>query len=194
VETSVARARKANRSGFRVAEKAQALPGAEVVIGATGTCSLTLDDLRLLPSGAVVASASSKQVEIDMEGLARASRSRAPVAASSPLVRLPTVRYQLGRAQLTVLGDGWPVNFDGDVEDIPAGLIQLTRAVMFAGALQAAGIKTNYTKNRGMMPLDSKVDRQILRRFRALDQHPSWQAHDPGRWPEVVREVATALR
>jgi S-adenosylhomocysteine hydrolase len=195
VETSLERVAQARRAGFQVAEKAGALASAQIVIGATGTRSLSLDDLRLLPSGAVVASASSKQVELDMEGLGQASRSRTLVPAASPLVRLPTARYQLGRAQLTVLGDGWPVNFDGDVEDIPAGLIQITRALMFAGAIQAAGIKTNCAKNRGMTPLDNKVDQQILRRFQALSRGAAdWSAHDPTRWPEVVREVAGALR
>jgi hypothetical protein len=32
-----------------------------------------------------------------------------------------------------VLGDGWPVNFDGDVEDIAPQKIQLTRTPMFEG-------------------------------------------------------------
>lgn len=195
VETSLERAAQARRAGFKVAEKARALASAEVVIGATGTRSLSLEDLRLLPSGAIVASASSKQVELDMEGLAGASRSRTLVAPASPLVRLPTARYQLGRAQLTVLGDGWPVNFDGDVEDIPANLIQITRALMFAGAIQASGIKAQYTRNQGLTPLDPKVDKQILRRFTSLSRgRADWAAHDPTRWTEVVREVATALR
>ena len=138
VERSGDRARAARKARFSVTTKARALPTSDVVIGATGHQSLTLADLRKLPGGAVVASASSKQVEFDMAGLRKAASSRRLVKSDNPLVRLPTARYKLGRAEITVLGDGWPVNFDGDVEDIPARHIQLTRAVMFAGALDGS--------------------------------------------------------
>lgn len=195
VETGAARAREARRAGYAVAEKSAALPTAQVVIGATGNQSLTLADMRQLHSGVVVASASSKQLELDMEGLGRAASRRTLVESGSPLVRLPTARYTLGRAEITVLGDGWPVNFDGDVEDIPAGLIQITRAAMFAGAIQAAGIKTNYAKNRGIIALDAKVDRLILRRFNQLhrERQPT-TIHDPDRWADGLRRVAGYLQ
>jgi hypothetical protein len=152
--------------------------------------------MRQLRSGVVVASASSKQLELDMEGLGRASSRRTLVRSNSPLVRLPTARYKLGQKEITVLGDGWPVNFDGDVEDIPPGLIQITRAAMFAGAIQAAGIKTNYVKNRRMISLDTKVDRLILRRFNQMRRAhtPGTTIHDPERWADGLRQVAGFLQ
>ena len=191
VETSGSRVKAARKARFSVTSKARALPTSDVVIGATGSQSLSLADLRKLPSGAVVASASSKQVEFDMAGLRKAASSRKLVKSDNPLVRLPTARYKLGRRQITVLGDGWPVNFDGDVEDIPARHIQITRAVMFAGALQAAGLKTNHVKNRGLKPLDRTLDQRILKRFKKLQRIPgASEIHDPGRWMEVIRGVA----
>ena len=190
VESSGARAKAARKAHFTVTTKARALPRSEVVIGATGHQSLTLADLRKLPGGAVVASASSKQVEFDMAGLRKAASSRRLVTSDNPLVRLPTARYKLGRAEITVLGDGWPVNFDGDVEDIPARHIQLTRAVMFAGALQAAGLKTNHAKNRGLIPLANKMDQRILKRFKKFQGRGAAEIHDPGRWMDVIRGVA----
>ena len=195
VETSGQRARAARKARFSVTTKDRALPASEVVIGATGHQSLSLADLRKLPGGATVASASSKQVELDMAGLRKAASWRKLVKVDNPLVRLPTARYKLGRAEITVLGDGWPVNFDGDVEDIPARHIQLTRAVMFAGALQAAGVKTNHLKNRRLMPLDRQLDRQILRRFKSLQkrQGAAAEIHDPARWMEVIQGVASLV-
>ena len=197
VEPSTARARAARKARFTVAAKEQALAGAKVVIGATGKQSLSLADLRRLPANAVVASASSKQVEFDMQGLVRAASARRVLPSGEALVRLPTAQYQLGRKRITVLGDGWPVNFDGDVEDIPARQIQLTRAVMFAGAIQAAGTKACYVKNRRLIPLAAQTDRQILDRFKLLQRQPvgprKMEVHDPARWQEVIRSVAGSM-
>jgi hypothetical protein len=120
----------------------------------------------MLKSGALVASASSKQVELDMKGLRREASRRQVLGAKNPLVRLPTVRYRLGNRSITVLGDGWPVNFDGDVEDIAPAEIQITRALMFAGALQAAGIRRG--GQTGVIPLDNKNDSWLVAQHKAL--------------------------
>ena len=191
VESSGSRAKAARKARFTVTTRDRALPTSDVVIGATGYQSLSLADLRLLPTGAVIASASSKQVEFDMNNLRKKASARKLMTSDNPLVRLPTARYTLGSKKITVLGDGWPVNFDGDVEDIPARHIQLTRAVMFAGALQAAGLKTNHAKNRGLMPLDRTTDRWILKQFKSVyKQRGLPEVHDPARWMEVIRGVA----
>ncbi len=195
VEPSGSRARAARKARYTVMTKDQALPTSDVVIGATGHQSLNLADLRRLPTNAVIASASSKQVEFDMKNLRQKASTRKLVKSDNPLVRLPTARYTLGRKKITVLGDGWPVNFDGDVEDIPARHIQLTRAVMFAGALQAAGLKTNHAKNRGLMPLDRTMDRWILKQFKAVHRQRGLpEVHDPARWMEVIRGVASQVQ
>ncbi len=203
VDSSPEKLAAARRASFKVAAsedgRAAALAGADVVVGATGVRSLGLEDLRRLKHGAVVASASSKQVEIDMEALRGAAASRTLVAASSPLVKLPNARYRLGRKEITLLGDGWPINFDGDVEDIPSHHIQLTRALMFAGALQAASIYGNRNETKGVIPFDAKTDRDLLAAFkRALRGAPRGRAAnaigDPDRWQESLLAIATRFQ
>lgn len=195
VEPSVSRARQAKKDGYTVATKAEAFPKSQVVIGATGHTSIELADLKRLPSGAAVASASSKRLELEMTALEAAASSTRTIEPGSPLVTLPTRAYQLGSRELTIIGDGWPVNFDGDVEDIPAEEIQLTRAVMLAGAIQAASLKPHRTSSKGVIPLDPDLDKLVLEGFRALmkGRKSKPPIGDPSRWAEVLRTTAAEL-
>ena len=77
IEASPLRAAEAKRAGFNVTTKDKALKNAEILVGATGSPSISVEDLKLLPDGAVVASASSKQLEIDMDGLNEQASKRA---------------------------------------------------------------------------------------------------------------------
>ena len=117
------------------------------------------------------------------------------IEPGSPLVTLPTRAYQLGSRELTITGDGWPVNFDGDVEDIPAEEIQLTRAVMLAGAIQAASLKPHRASSKGVIPLDPDLDKLVLEGFRALmkGRKSKPPIGDPSRWAEVLRTTAAEL-
>jgi S-adenosylhomocysteine hydrolase len=181
----------ARRAGkrFPVLEKAKALKWADVVISATGETSLQLEHLRLLKDGAVVISAGSKQLEFDMEGLL-AHAKRRELARGNPLVRLPDAEYLLDGRRLTFLGDGWPVNFDGDAEDIPPHEIQLTRTLMFLGAVQAARLNA-YRAAPGVQPFDKGMDRWLLGRFAELRKRaPKQPIGDPDRWADVIRDVA----
>ena len=107
---------------------------------------------------------------------------------------LPTASYKLGKQTLTMLGDGWPINFDGGVEDLPPEEIQLTRCVMFAGALQAASLKPHRLKNKGIIPLDAEEDATLLERYtklmEELSDEPERPIGNPDDWADVVREIA----
>ncbi len=194
IERSEERTAEARRDGFVVLSKRAALKKADMVIGATGERSLEVEDLLLLKDGAIVASASSKQVEIDMQGLARRASKRTLLAGSSPLATLPSAVYRLGKRAITMLGDGWPVNFDGDVESVPADEIQLTRAVMLLGAIQARSTRADGAKNHVIVPFDPLVDRQLLARYKALREgQPHPPISDPERWEGIFHEVADAF-
>jgi len=196
VEPSADRAKKAAKAGFTVASKEQAFPKSNVVIGSSGVTSIGLTDLKRLPNGAVFASASSKRLEIDMEALEKAASSSHEIASDTPLVTLPTRAYKLGGKEITALGDGWPINFDGDVEDIPPEEIQLTRAVMLAGAIQAGSVKTNQVANKGVIPLDEKLDDSVLEGWRALMKGRKTKSPigDPSGWADILRSSAALIR
>jgi adenosylhomocysteinase len=192
VEKAEAAAREAAKR-YPVRELDEALDDADLVIGTTGDTSIKLEHLRKLKDGAVVVSASSRQVEIEMAQLRRAASSRR-VMPGSTLVGLPTVRYRLGGRGLTVLGDGWPINFDGDVDSVPPEEIQITRAAMFAAALQAAGLKAHQLAGRRVIPLDPGRDRWILTRFNELRRdQPAPPISDPDDWRAALAEVVDRM-
>jgi S-adenosylhomocysteine hydrolase len=175
---------------LRATNKADALRRADLVIGATGNHDepfMSLDDFRLLKDGAMFASASSKRVEADMTGLARVAR-RSAITSDNPLVTLPSASYQLGRRTITVLGDGWPVNFDGGVQSVPPHLIALTDAALLAGIIQVCSGR----QTPGLKPLDPKVDARILARHRerVKKSRERLAIYDPGGWQDDLRAFA----
>ncbi len=193
VEASPARAAEAIAAGFEVTTLEEALGHTHILVGATGKESIHLSHLQALKSGSIVVSASSKQLEVDMKGLQKKAK-RTLLPCDDPLVKLPTAKYQLGTKHLTVLGDGWPINFDGDVEDIPAEEIQLTRCAMFLGALQAASLKAHYSGSKRLIPLDEEQDERLYARFmserKGAEQR---EIGDPARYLEDVRALAAQI-
>ena len=167
VETEPARAAALERQGFVVVTKAEALGKADVVIGATGMQSLTMADMRQLKSGAVVASASSKQVELDMDGLRKAARAE-PLSDLGEGA-LPNVKYRLGKRDVVVLGDGWPVNLDRSMGGLPLEQIQLTMSALFAGVVQASR-RQEHRNLSGIIPLDDELDAFVLSEFKRLEK------------------------
>jgi adenosylhomocysteinase len=93
------------------------LPRVSLVVGATGVRSVTAGLIARLPDGAVLASASSRDVEIDLVALRRASAVEAVVAAG-----VRRLRTADGRA-LYLLNDGYPVNFSGT--SVPDEVVEL---------------------------------------------------------------------
>ena len=132
--------------------------GQEITVGATGVRSMPAAALAVLPDGAIIGSGSSKLVEIDVEYLAKNAKKTEVVDAES---HPPSVRYTLkdGR-RITLLGKGFPMNFDGDIEDIEAEKIQLTRGLMLIGALQATGSWV-----AGVNALDAEMQLVLLAAF-----------------------------
>lgn len=89
--------------GFPSPPRKRFLACCDVLLGATGQRSLTVEDLALARDGAIVASGSSKQVEIDVDGLLAGAES----VDDDGVVR--TLR-RAGRT-IHLVRDGQPVNF-----------------------------------------------------------------------------------
>ena len=196
IERNPTRAAAAKKAGFDVvvddpgdaaatAKRKKALAGADLVVGATGRRTLSIDDIRALKDGAAIASASSKRIELAMEDLERAASSREEIPSGEPLVTLPTARYRLGKKDVVVIGDGFPVNFDGGVQSVPPERIQLTDAAMLAALFQASKIGSN---KRGIVDLDPAVDRLLLARHQVTHQG-SHAVYDPAQWRDVVKAL-----
>jgi S-adenosylhomocysteine hydrolase len=158
--------KRAREAGFDVVDgnddkaRAKFYGKQDILVGATGHQSMTAADIENMKDGAILGSSSSKLVEIDVETLkALSKRGRIEVidADSFP----PTVRYHLkdGR-KIDLLASGFPMNFDGSVEDVAAERIQLTMGLMLAGALQAAGVSA-----AGLHRLDPRIQLELIRAF-----------------------------
>lgn len=97
----------------------------DVVIGATGTQVLSVDDCARLKLGAVLVSASSS----DREFPALAFRRVHPAVTSCH------AEFSVNGVRL--LNAGFPVNFTGSRHGIAPRKIQLTRALLYAGVCEA---------------------------------------------------------
>jgi S-adenosylhomocysteine hydrolase len=126
----------------------------DVVIGCSGRAAFRPEDGRFVVDGAILASGSSGAIEFGTEELLSSVEDLAARDVHEAL----TVDL-LGR-EVVVLNGGFPVDFDGTLEPVPARLIQLTRALMVGGALQAMS-----SACPGVKPLNRDFSRWVERRF-----------------------------
>ncbi len=89
-----------------------------------------------------------------------------------------------------MLGDGWPINHDGDAEGIPPRRFQVTDAVLLAGVFQASALESG---TKGPLPLDPKMDSEILGSYKRLEQEDklgSLESFDPRRFLDIASTIA----
>ncbi len=113
---------------------------ADVIIGCTGVCVLETDWAKSRRGRVYLASASSSDVEFRNDpGLRwKARLNPAPEIDDSDHQRIHAdFVYGDNPAQVIVLNGGYPVNFNGALDPIPAERIQLTRALLLSGLRQA---------------------------------------------------------
>jgi S-adenosylhomocysteine hydrolase len=145
--------------------KAAAFPHGELVISATGEVVVTQSNLRLLPDGAVLFNAGSYLTEFDPAmrrpgpSTFRGKSMNAFEDAARPWNGYAILRA--GRKEYLLSSWGGVVNF-GPVDPIPARYIQLTRGLLYLGALQAAR-----TTTPGIQALDAQPQRDLVARIQA---------------------------
>jgi adenosylhomocysteinase len=122
VELDPVEALRAHMDGYRVAALAAALPGADVVITATGAIeAVPADALPLLKHGAVLANAGHHDREIDVPALA--------ASADRTIDARPGIRtYVHGDRRVHVLVDGALVNIAG-LDGNPIEIMDLSFSV-----------------------------------------------------------------
>lgn len=117
----------------------------ELVIGCTGYDSFRLGQRNLLADGALLVSGSSAAIEFNRAGfveladrypdddlliLDRENTRKAGIHATITIL-------QEGRKSFSFLNAGFPANFDGRMECLPARIIQATHTLLFAAAIQS---------------------------------------------------------
>lgn len=118
--------------GFRVPARDVLLGCADILVGATGTQSISASDFDSLKNGAVLASASSKAIEFDIKGLS----ATASEAITGPL---KSKCFRLKNKVLYLIAEGTPINFmDGGVVGPVINLVQAEMLVALRTLLDAS--------------------------------------------------------
>jgi S-adenosylhomocysteine hydrolase len=156
------------------------LPEVGLVVGCTGMRALSYQDMFLLSDSTVVVSASSSDIEFGGWELRRhaslfpsdTARTGTPDLlydrlqghevymghAAHPATGLCALRLA-GKVILLANG-GFPINLNGEIDPIAPGSIQLTRALLYAGALQAAA-----SDGPGLHTLNERAQQTIWQGF-----------------------------
>lgn len=142
----------------------------ELVIGCTGTRSFNIWNFVHLAKRSVLISASSGAAEMAREEFVELAQSckvddiRVRDAAALRRKSVHSdITLQIVDHVVTIANGGFPINFDGRLDRIPAEDIQITMALMIAAAVQAVT-----TKAKGLHPLDELTCALIADRFREV--------------------------
>ncbi len=160
-----------------------ALSQASVVVGCTGRYVLEPAQYGWIRDGAVLVGASSADSEFTCRYLRAYAESFSALYrhvdefnlvherygnrmlylgdVDHPCHFLYVIRYQGKRFFL--LNGGFPVNMTGEADPIAASRIQLTRGLLYAGAVQASG-----TDKSGIQELDNELQRRVFSDYVAL--------------------------
>jgi S-adenosylhomocysteine hydrolase len=138
-----------------------------LVVGCSGTTSFSVGDRAYLAHDAVLASASSGSAELARDQFIELAdgheRDDIKISERSRLRSLEVhqdIRLELVDRGVTFVNGGFPVNFDGRVNDIPPRYIQPTKALMVGAAVEAMT-----TERRGLVRPSTGLMRWVEDRF-----------------------------
>ena len=112
----------------------QLVEDSTMVFGCTGADIFEAAGLDEYPSIGCRALASCSSEDIEFRSVLRRYADAVPLGPSQAL---QDVLCQVGNHELRVLRGGFPVNFDGTKESVPASEIQVTRGLLLGGVVQA---------------------------------------------------------
>ncbi len=180
-----ARLAQAVRDGYRIYNHLRtALARGGLVIGCTGTPVLDKSDHSFLTDGTILVSASSADVEFrgwqirpHAEPLGRPqfwSRARLDAWNGSRPVHPGTsdedrcpcfclYRANFGDRRIYLVNGGFPVNFNGGIDPIVPEEIQLTRGLLYIGAIQSST-----ERSPGLHDLDDSSQHYLFNTYRRL--------------------------
>ena len=123
---------EARLDGFAASSTLDRIEECQLVLGATGAASITPEVIERLPNYALIASGSSRQIEIDVRYLNKHPSRRLGAAVTAFALG------ETGRRQVLLVNDGYPANFvpgsasvaDEIVEMILAEIIVLLLTLM----------------------------------------------------------------
>ncbi|GAA3623116.1 hypothetical protein GCM10022419_130980 [Nonomuraea rosea] len=138
-------------NGYRVGSREELLAWAEVIVGTSGDRSLDVHDIQYLRDGVILASGSSKQVEIDVAGLRDHSLSTLPTD--------DVETFLIAGRSVHLLNEGRPINFLE--QSILGGVLDLVYSELFLCTRELA--RTPLAA--GLYRLDKKLQQALARRW-----------------------------
>ena len=150
------------------ARATRSLPRTEaynLVVGCTGYTSFDLSARFCLAPNAHLVSTSSAAIEFNREGFIELANALPddeieilePEETRASGIHA-TIRMRDHERQFAFLHAGFPVNFDGEIECVPARFIQATHTLLYSAAHQVLR-----SSGSGMVPIDCDDDEWILR-------------------------------
>lgn len=118
----------ARLEGYTVKNREELLEEADIIIGATGQCSITSEDFTRLSGDTILASGTSKQVEIDVGALSEIGT----LVEETDLLK----SFDLDGSRIKLLNDGQPINFLDN--SISLAMLDLIFPALFGGMLSLA--------------------------------------------------------
>lgn len=177
-DTKARKRRAARDVGYSLWDATSYANAFELVIGCTGTRSFNIWKFVHLAKRSVLISASSGAAEMAREEFVELAQScqvddiRIRDAASLRRKSVHSdITLQIVNHVVTIANGGFPINFDGRLNRIPAEDIQITVALMIAASVQAAT-----TKAKGLLPLDANTCARIADRFRETQAQATAEA------------------
>lgn len=131
------------------------LPECDVIVGCSGQTSILESHYNLLKKEVMLVSASSSDREFESHKIRRLHE------------KTSNTHKDFHVGDIILLNGGFPLNFDGDKVSIPMDQIQLTEALMLAGAIQA--IETSDSE-KGVISLNEQLQEDIIKEFSKI-QH-----------------------
>jgi S-adenosylhomocysteine hydrolase len=162
------RRKQAAHDGFPIWSREYGPGALKLVVGCSGRHSFGVEDYRSLDSHAVLVSASSGSVELsrnDFIDFASTSRIDDIFIETDRLLedRIHQALWmRLVDRRAVFLNAGFPINFDGRLNCIPARYMQPTALLMVQGAVQALS-----SPEPGLVPISRKFSRNLTRAFSA---------------------------
>jgi S-adenosylhomocysteine hydrolase len=141
---------------FEIAESInEAVTGRDAVIGCTGSCVIGLNEFSRVKDGCVIASASSEQAEIDVQGLERLKETSEPFVTPGLNCRSTIFRLRPHGKRVVLLNNGYPLNFahGGNLDPFPFDLVM---ALLLAGTVELA--LGTYDGRKGILDVFDEID------------------------------------
>ncbi len=155
-EINPVKAIEAKMDGFDIMKMDEAAPLGDIFVSATGCCStISVEQMKTMKNGAILANAGHFNCEIDMEGLEKA-------AVSKKETRKNIVGYTLDNGiMVNVMAEGKLVNIAA-ADGHPAEIMDMSFAVQ---CLSAMYIKENYRNlGKAVVDVSAEIDDIVARR------------------------------